>query len=126
LLFGYGETHDRRSPKSDHRLVHDHLVRSADAPSDIISFTHDIRAPEIERELSKRGVKPTALRIDSAYNMGGFKLMRKVIEDATGLSIDFQVTFRDAAIQRLVDNVFDGIQVTAPMAFDVHPFISTT
>jgi hypothetical protein len=48
--------------------------------------------------------------------------MRKVLEDATGLSMDFQAAFKDAAIQRLVDNVFDGVQVTAPMTFDVHPF----
>ena len=123
LLFGYGETHE--PPFTEKAIIGSHTIISYDLrtrQADIISFTHDIRAPEIERELAKRGVKPVAMRIDSAYNIGGFKLMRKVLEDATGLSMDFQVAFKDAAIQRLVDNVFDGVQVTAPMAFDVHPF----
>ena len=123
LLFGYGETHE--PPVTEKAIIGSYTIISYDLrtrSADIISFTHDIRAPEIERELAKRGVKPTALRVDSAYNIGGFKLMRKVLEDATGLSMDFQIAFKDAAIQRLVDNVFDGVQVTSPMAFDVHPF----
>jgi len=123
LLFGYGETHE--PPFTEKAIIGSHTIISYDLrtrQADIISFTHDIRAPEIERELAKRGVKPVAMRIDGAYNIGGFKLMRKVLEDATGLSMDFQAAFKDAAIQRLVDNVFDGVQVTAPMTFDVHPF----
>ncbi|MEW5720249.1 MAG: LCP family protein, partial [Chloroflexota bacterium] len=123
LLFGYGETHE--PPFTENALIGSHTIISYDRRTrraDIISFTHDIRAPEVEREVSKRGGKPTAMRIDSAYTVGGFRLQRKMIEDATGLAIDYQITFRDAAMQRLIDNVFDGVQVTAPMAFDVHPF----
>jgi hypothetical protein len=123
LLYGYGETHE--PPITEKANIGSYTIISYDLRSrqaTILSFTHDIRAPEIERELSKRGVTSTAMRMDSAYSVGGFKLMRKVIEDATGLSMDYQVAFKDAAIQRLVDNVFDGVQVTAPMAFDVHPF----
>ncbi len=123
LLFGYGETHE--PPFTENALIGSHTIISYDRRTrraDLVSFTHDIRAPEIEREMSKRGGKPTALRIDSAYTVGGFRLQRKMIENATGLAIDYQITFRDAAMQRLIDNVFDGVQVTAPMAFDVHPF----
>ena len=123
LLFGYGETHE--PPVTEKAIIGSYTIISYDlrtCQADIISFTHDIRAPEVERELAKRGDKPTALRIDSAYSVGGFNLQRKMIEDATGLAIDYQITFRDAAMQRLIDNVFDGVEVTAPMAFDVHPF----
>ena len=123
LLFGYGETHE--PPFTEKAIIGSHTIISYDLrtrQAAIISFTHDIRAPEIERELAKRGGRPTAARLDQAYTVGGFKLMRQVLEDATGLSMDFQVTFKDAALQRLVDNVFGGVEVTAPMAFDVYPF----
>lgn len=123
LLFGYGETHE--PPLTEKAIIGSYTIISYDLrtrQADILSFTHDIRAPEIERELTKRGGRPTAARIDQAYNVGGFKLMRQVLEDATGLALDFQVTFKDAALQRLVDNVFEGVEITAPMAFDVHPF----
>lgn len=123
LLFGYGETHE--PPLTERALIGSHTIISYDTRTrraDIVSLTHDIRAPEIERELTKRGEKPTAQRIDRAYFVGGFQLQRKMIENATGLAIDYQIVFRDAAMQRLVDEVFEGVQVTAPMAFDAHPF----
>lgn len=123
LLFGYGETHE--PPFTENALIGSHTIISYDTRTrraDIVSFTHDIRAPEIEREIIKRGDKPTAMRIDRAYFVGGFRLQRKMIENATGLAIDYQINFRDAAMQRLIDDVFESIQVTAPMAFDVHPF----
>ncbi|MGE5262396.1 MAG: LCP family protein [Acidobacteriota bacterium] len=124
LLFGYGETHE--PPNTERAIIGSHTIVSYDTRTrqvDIISLTHDIRGPEIERELSKQsGKKSLAVRIDQAYNVGGFKLMRKTLEDATGLSIDFQVTFKDSVMQSLIDNVFGGVEVFVPMAFDVHPF----
>lgn len=123
LLFGYGETHE--PPFTERALIGSHTLISYDTrtrTADIISFTHDIRAPEIERELSKRGEKPAARRMDRAYFVGGFRLQRKMIENATGLAVDYQIVFRDAALQRLIDDVFDAIEVTAPMAFEAHPF----
>jgi len=123
LLFGYGETHE--PPLTEKAIIGSQTIISYNLrtrQADIISFTHDIRAPEIERELSKRGQKTPPVRIDQAYNVGGFKLMRKVMENATGLAIDFQITFRDSAMQGLVDGVFEGLDVDVPMTFDVHPF----
>ena len=123
LLFGYGETHE--PPATEKAIIGSQTIISYDVRSrriDIISLTHDIRAPEIERELAKRGTKTPAVRIDQAYTVGGFKLMRETIEDATGLSIDFQMTFKDVIMQDLVDTVFDGVLVDVPTAFDVHPF----
>jgi hypothetical protein len=124
LLFGYGETHE--PPATERALIGSHTIISYDLKTrraDIVSLTHDIRAPEIEREMVRTGWKKAPImRLDHAYEVGGFKLQRQTLEDATGLSIDFQVSFRDAVIQPLVDNVFDGLEVDVPMAFDVHPF----
>jgi hypothetical protein len=123
LLFGYGETHE--PPFTERAIIGSHTLVSYDTrthQADIISFTHDIRAPEIEREVIKRGGKPPALRMDNAYNVGGFHLQRKMIENATGLAVDYQIVFRDVVLQRLIDDVFEGIEVNVPMAFDVHPF----
>ncbi len=123
LLFGYGETHE--PPLTEKAIIGSQTILSYNLRTrtlDIISFTHDIRAPEIERELTKRGQKPGAIRIDQAYNVGGFRLMRRTIENATGLAIDFQITFRDTVMQGLIDNVFDGITVDVPTTFEVHPF----
>ncbi len=124
LLFGYGETHE--PPATEKALIGSHTIISYDLRNrraDIISLTHDIRAPEIERELVKQGWKKApVMRMDHAYEVGGFALQRRMLEDATGLSIDFQLSFRDSAIQPLVDDVFGGLEVDVPMAFDVHPF----
>ncbi len=124
LLFGYGETHE--PPATERALIGSHTIVSYNIRTrraDIISLTHDIRAPEIEREMIKIGWKKApVMRLDHAYEVGGFKLQRQTLEDATGLAIDFQVSFRDAVIQPLVDNVFGGLEVDVPMAFDVHPF----
>jgi len=123
LLFGYGETHE--PPLTERAIIGSHTLVSYDLrthQADLISFTHDIRAPEIEREIIKRGGKPPALRMDNAYKVGGFHLQRRMIENATGLMVDYQIVFRDAVLQRLIDNVFEGIEVNIPLAFDVHPF----
>ncbi len=123
LLYGYGETHE--PPRTERAIIGSQTIVSYDLKArraDVISLTHDIRAPEIERELAKRGVKTRAVRIDQAYSVGGFKLMRLTLENATGLAIDYQVSFRDAALSNLIDGVFGGVEVDVPMAFDVHPF----
>ncbi len=123
LLFGYGESHE--PPATEKAIIGSHSIISYDLrtrQAAIISLTHDIRAPEIERALTRQGQKLIAFRMDQAYNVGGFKLMRTMLEDATGLSVDFQVTFKDSVIQDLVDGVFNGVEVDVPMAFDVHPF----
>jgi hypothetical protein len=123
LLFGYGETHE--PPVTEKEIIGSQTIVSYDLETreaDIISLTHDIRAPEIERAFWKPGQKYHALRIDQAYNIGGFKLMRRTLENATGLAVDFQITFRDRAIQSLVDDVFGGVEVQVPVEFRTQPF----
>jgi hypothetical protein len=122
LLFGYGETHE--PPLTERAIIGSFTVISYDTRTGfvyIISLTHDIRAPEVERRLFPNR-QPVAVRMDQAYTTGGFELMEEMLEDATGLSMDFQASFRDDAIQRLVDGVFQGIDVDVPVAFRVMPF----
>lgn len=124
LLYGYGETHE--PPNTEKAIIGSHTIISYDTPTRsvvIISLTHDIRAPEIERELKKKSLnKIGAIRIDQVYSVGGFKLMQQVLENATGLSIDFQVSFRETVMQDFIDSVFEGVVVDVPVAFNVHPF----
>ncbi len=123
LLFGYGETHE--PPATEIAIIGSYTLVSYDTRAgvvDMVSFTHDIRAPEIENVVYKDGKGRRAIRMDQAYNAGGFKLMRQVLEDATGLSVDFQVAFKDVVIARLVDDVFAGVGINNPAEFKVHPF----
>ncbi|MBI5030587.1 MAG: LCP family protein [Chloroflexi bacterium] len=123
LLFGYGETHE--PPVTERAIIGSDTIISYDLrthQADIVSFTHDIRAPEIERVSWKQGQINWAVRIDQAYNVGGFPLMRKTLRNATGLAIDYQVVFRDAVMVDLIDSVFEGIEIDVPAEFAVQPF----
>ena len=123
VLFGYGETHE--PPMTERAIIGSFTIISYNTRSssiDLISMTHDIRAPEVERAMARRNAQTFALKMDRAYDTGGFPLLREMLEDATGLSIDFQIAFKDTAIQRVVDQVFDGIEVDVPTAFAVQPF----
>jgi LytR_cpsA_psr family len=124
LLFGYGETHE--PPLTERAFIGSLTVFSYDYRTqniDLISLTHDIRAPEIERYLMSRGQSQVGpIKIDQAYSTGGFELMRRTLEDATGLSIDFSLAFKESAIAGATDDVFGGLEVDVPLAFDVNAF----
>ena len=123
LLFGYGETHE--PPIAVDVVIGSLSIVSYDlrtGRADIVSLTHDTRAPEIERFLAQRGRQALPTKIDQAYSVGGFDLMRKTVEDATGLSIDFQIAFKDSLLLNLVDGVFGAIEIDNPADFKVQPF----
>ena len=123
LLFGYGETHE--PPAAVDVIIGSLTILSYDlrtGRADIVSLTHDTRAPEIERFLAQRGPPSSPMKIDQAYSVGGFDLMRRTVEDATGLSIDFQIAFKDSLLLNLVDGVFGGIEIDNPADFKVQPF----
>ena len=123
-LVGYGETHE--PPLTERAIIGSISIFSLNTETgkvDIVSLTHDIRAPEIERYEAARGRNSGyPIKIGKAYLTGGFGLMRKTLEDATGFSIDYQVVFRDSVIVDFVDNVLEGVEVDNPTDFDVHPF----
>jgi cell envelope-related transcriptional attenuator-like protein len=124
LLFGYGETHE--PPLTERAFIGSLTIFSYDYATrqiDLVSLTHDIRAPEAERYLHDQGQPQVGpIKIDRAYGIGGFDLMRKTIEDATGLAIDFQLAFRESAIQGATDSVFGGLDVDVPLSFRVNGF----
>jgi hypothetical protein len=124
LLFGYGETHE--PPLTERAFIGSITIFSYDYRSqsiDLVSLTHDIRAPEIEHHLMAEGQQNVGpIKIDRAYHTGGFPLLRRTIEDATGLAIDYQIAFREEAIAGATDRVFGGIDVDVPLPFRVNAF----
>lgn len=125
LLFGYGETHE--PPLTERAFIGSLTLFSYDYRSrsiDLVSLTHDIRAPEIERYvgLKQPGQRIGPIKIDQAYSTGGFDLMRRTVEDATGLAIDYQLAFDEDAIAGATDRVFGGLEVDVPLAFNVNAF----
>lgn len=122
VLFLWGETHE--PPAAEKAIIGTHTIISYDyrrRKLALISLTHDIRAPEVERH-THPGQKGPAIKIDQAYFTGGFDLNRTVVENATGLVVDFQVACRDSVIKRLIDHVFGLIEVDVPQSFEVIPF----
>jgi hypothetical protein len=124
LLFGYGETHE--PPNTERAFIGSLTIFSYDYTThqiDLVSLTHDIRAPEAERYIHDQGQAQVGpIKIDRTYSIGGFSLMRKTIEDATGLAIDYQLAFKESAIQGATDSVFGGLDVDVPLGFRVNGF----
>jgi cell envelope-related transcriptional attenuator-like protein len=120
LLFGYGYPENYHPGSGAFGYEGSPTIISLDLlkrTADLVSLTHDIRAPEIEREVAKPGQKVTAIKLDQAYAIGKFDLMGRTLEDATGLSVDFQIAFNETMIRDLVDQVFGGVAVDIPRAF---------
>lgn len=130
LFFVRGESFE--PPKKEPAIIGSHTIASYNSRRkvvDLISITHDTRAPEIERFVDPYGWRfPQAIKIDQAYQTGedagsrqaGFDLQRKVLENATGLSIDAQFVTSDEAVVNLVNNVFGTVNVISPRAFGVN------
>lgn len=75
----------------------------------LISITSETRAPNVERYYKQTtGENPYILSINNSFEIGGFDLMRETFEQATGLSMDFQMVFSDATIKAFVDEVLGG------------------
>lgn len=123
LIFGQGEDYDPHTKEK--AMVGSQTILSYNIDTkkfDLISLTHDILAPEIQRgilgvsELAP-GTKIKPYRIDRAYEFGGFNLMVQTIEDATGLRMDHRLVLNDRVIKDAVDEVFGGLELEIP--FDV-------
>lgn len=80
---------------------------------DLISLDN-IRAPEIEGHLTGIGKQAVATPLEKAYQIGGFDLTRKILQNATGLKIDFQINATDQFFVDLVDRVLDGVVINSP------------
>lgn len=127
VIYGYGETLENppENPNLEKGLMGSQSIFSYNLLTqsfDIISLTHDIRAPENEKYLKDHGKDPIPTKIDGAYHIGGFPLQALAIEDATGFSIDFQMAIHDQFIKEMVDKVFGNIKVDVPFDIDTYPF----
>ncbi|MCL5783868.1 MAG: LCP family protein [Patescibacteria group bacterium] len=123
VLFGYGETSE--PPATEKATIGSQTILSYNYTTRdiaLITLTHDIRTPEIERYQAAKGIKAPPTKIDQAYPVGGFGLMRQTIEDATGLVVDFQLTMKDVVIKNTVDEVFGTIAVDIPFDLTTSPF----
>lgn len=122
FLLGYGPTYE----PPFQAIIGSPTILSLHLPTraiDLVSLTHDIRAPEIETYQKARGISPDPTKIDQAYEIGGFDLMRLVIEDATGFSVDFQIAMDDQTVAGFVDQVMGKLEIDLPVPVDTIPYI---
>lgn len=88
-----------------------------------ISFSRDIRTPEIERLIkTKTGQDASPQAMGMTFKNGGFELMRQVAEDASGLSVDFQVVMKDTVIRDLINDISGQVTVNVPKEHKVSPW----
>lgn len=118
LIYGYGTTFEPPQPAQYKGSIAIYSLNLRTLQIDTVTLNHDIRAPEVERFIKAAGRTPPPTKLHFAYPNGGFDLMRQTVEDATGLSVDFQLTFQDAMVKEIVDDVFGGLSVSVPWAFD--------
>ncbi len=94
---------------------------------DTITFTHDTRFPEQEREEGVLGKEGSARRSDAIWlarknNPRGLQVLRDGYQDATGLPVDLILVIQnDVAIKEFVDQAIGKIQVDVPIGFNAHP-----
>lgn len=127
LLVGFGETHE--PPVTNWAIISSPTIVSCNFVNnscDLISFTHDIWSPEIRKILrpAEKGLAPKiSERISEAYQIGGLPLLKEIMENASGLSIDFVVTFKDKTMRDFVYDVLGNqLEVEVPLTFQAYPF----
>ncbi|MDP2672129.1 MAG: LCP family protein [Candidatus Daviesbacteria bacterium] len=122
LFFVQGETHE--PPLIEKATIGSYTLFSLDSEKgviDQISWTHDLRVPEVEQYLKQNGKGDgRAKKIDEVYRYGGFPLMQRVVESATGLAVDFQMAAEDKIIVDLINQVASGIRIENPKSFWAH------
>ncbi|MBI2601198.1 LCP family protein [Candidatus Daviesbacteria bacterium] len=68
-----------------------------------VSLSRDIRTPNLEKRQSDGRVQTMYMR--HVYREGKFDQVREVVEEATGLAIDYQMVIKDTVIRDLLDKV---------------------
>lgn len=123
LVLGYGQTFE--PPARYPETIGSPTIFSLNyrtKKADLVSLTHDIRAPEIERFKRAKGLEQRyAMKLDRAYFEGGMEVLREVMENATGFWIDYIVVLPDREIARAIDDIYGGLEVGIPAAVPVHP-----
>jgi hypothetical protein len=119
-LLGFGEEHDQTYGDMGISVTILSLdLQTWDLMS--LSLSRDIRAPELEDQLVRTPPRwPVTLR--AAYKVGGFDRVRQVLEDATGLSIDFQVLMKDVFLRNYMDAVSGPVELVLPQDFATNTY----
>jgi hypothetical protein len=114
-LLGYGEEHDQDYADMGVSVT----VLSINLDTwDIasISLSRDIRAPELEDQ-SVRSPPRWPVTLRAAFRMRGFAGVRNILEDATGLSIDYQVLMKDVFLRNYLNDVSGPVELIVPQDF---------
>ena len=119
-LLGYGEEHEQTYADTGISVTILSLnLDTWDLTS--ISLSRDIRAPELEDRSAQQPPRwPLTLR--AAYKQGGFPMVRTVLEDATGLSIDFEVLMKDVFLRNYLENVSGPVEIMVPKDFSTNTY----
>jgi hypothetical protein len=119
-LLGYGEEHEQTYGDTGISVTILSLdLQSWDMMS--ISLSRDIRAPELE-DRSVQAPPRWPVTIRAAYRSGGFPRVREVLEDATGLDIDFQVLMKDVFLRNYLDDVSGPVDLVVPQDFTTNVY----
>ena len=80
-----------------------------------ISLSRDTRVPEPDYPAAAFPRGPVLLR--DAYTERGFDGVRTVLEDATGLAIDFQVLMQDVFLRNYLRDVSGPVELVLPKSY---------
>ncbi len=119
-LLGYGEEHEQTYADVGVSVTIVSLnLDTWDMAS--ISLSRDIRAPELEDQSAREPPRwPVTLR--AGYKSLGFAGMREILEDATGLAIDFQVVMKDVFLRNYLNDVGGPVELVVPKDFHTNVY----
>jgi hypothetical protein len=119
-LLGYGEEHDQTY--ADMGVSATILTLNLDTwHVDEISLSRDIRVPELEDQSALTPPRwPQTLR--AAYRARGFDGIRPILEDATGLAVDFQIVMKDVFLKNYLNEVSGPVQLIVPKDFHTNVY----
>jgi hypothetical protein len=113
-LLGYGEEHEQTYADEGVSVTVLSLDLDTWQMADI-SLSRDIRVPELEEPADGPPRWPLTLR--SAYHLRGMDGVRSILEDATGLAIDFEVLMKDVFVRNYIHDVNGPVTLVVPKVF---------
>src|SRR6267378_2555205 len=119
-LLGYGEEHEQTYTDVGVSVTIVSLnLDTWDMAS--ISLSRDIRAPELEDQSAREPPRwPVTLR--AGYKSLGFAGLREILEDATGLVIDFQLVIKDVFLRNYLNDVGGPVELVVPKDFHTNVY----
>lgn len=125
VIYLYGETYEPSPLRSEVTQTGSFTLVSLNLKSSLynkITISRDFDSPEVARiKTGDPTVMNPSTRIGEAMEVGGFDLSRMVIENATGLSADFQFKVPDTLVVRLID-LLGGVDVEVPADIGLYEF----